>query len=253
MADFTPEQLERYSRQILLPGVGGRGQRRLMESRVCVVGAGGLGSPVLLYLAGAGVGTLDVVDSDAVEVSNLHRQIVHATPAIGSPKAGSAREALERLNPGVRIVPHAVRLTAENAGELIGPANVVVDGSDNYATRYALSDAALRLGKPLVSGALFRHEGQVAVFPNDGGAQSPCYRCAFPTPPAPGAVPSCSEAGILGPIAGIVGSIQAAEVMKLLLGIGESLAARLLVVDALSMEFRTIRLRRNPACEAHAC
>lgn len=247
-AAFTPEQMERYSRHLLLREVGPRGQRRLLASRVMVVGAGGLGCPVLAYLAAAGVGTLDVVDSDVVEPSNLQRQILHGTPDIGRPKTDSAREALAALNPDVRVVPHAVRLDETNAADLMAPADVVVDGSDNFATRYLVSDTARRLRKPLVAAALFRFEGQVTVFPNDGLPDSACYRCLFPTPPPPGFLPSCQEAGILGAVPGLLGSIQAAETLKVLLGIGESLAGRLLLVDVLAMEFRTVRLHRNPAC-----
>jgi adenylyltransferase/sulfurtransferase len=245
---FTNEQIERYARHIILPQVGGKGQRRLLESRVLVVGAGGLGSPVLLYLAAAGVGTLDVVDFDVVDASNLQRQVIHSTAGIGRPKAHSAAEAIRRLNPDVNVVVHETALLPGNAVDLFAKADVIVEGSDNFPTRYLVNDAAYFARKPLVSGALFQFEGQVTVFPNDGGEDSPCLRCLFPEPPPPGLVPSCQEAGILGAIPGIIGSMQATEVLKLLLGVGQSLAGRLLTLDALAMRWREIRLRRNPRC-----
>ncbi|MDK2972530.1 MAG: sulfur-carrier protein adenylyltransferase/sulfurtransferase [Candidatus Sumerlaeota bacterium] len=243
--------LERYSRNILLPGVGGRGQRRLLAARVAVVGLGGLGSPAALYLAASGVGTLDLIDSDAVELSNLQRQILHGTPDLGRPKTASAGEALARLNPGVHLNLHAERLDSGNAAELLGKADVILDGSDNFATRYLVNETAVRLGRPLVTASLFRFEGQAAVFLNAGGPEEPCYRCLFPVPPPAGALPSCQEAGILGSVAGLLGTIQATEALKLLLGIGEPLTGRVLGVDALSMEFTTLRVRRNPACPLH--
>ncbi len=245
---FTNDQIERYARHIILPQVGGKGQRRLLDSRVLVVGAGGLGSPVLLYLAAAGVGTLDVVDFDAVDASNLQRQVIHSTASIGHPKAHSAAEAIRALNPDVNVVVHETALLPGNALDLFAKADVIVEGSDNFPTRYLVNDAAFFARKPLVSGALFQFEGQVTVFPNDGGADSPCLRCLFPEPPPPGLVPSCQEAGILGAIPGIVGSVQATEVLKLLLGIGQPLVGRLLTFDALAMRWREIRLRRNPRC-----
>lgn len=243
--------IERYSRNILLPGVGGRGQRRLWDARVAVVGLGGLGSPAALYLAAAGVGALDLIDSDAVDLSNLQRQILHGTPDLGRPKTASAGEAIARLNPAVHLHLHAERLDAGNAAELLGKANVILDGSDNFATRYLVNETAVRLGTPLVTASLFRFEGQAAVFLNAGGAEEPCYRCLFPVPPPAGALPSCQEAGILGTVAGMLGTIQATEALKLLLGIGEPLAGRVLGVDALSMEFTSLRVRRNPACPLH--
>lgn len=245
---FTPEQTRRYARHIILPQVGGVGQRRLLDSKVCVVGAGGLGSPVISYLAAAGVGTLVVIDNDTVEESNLQRQIIHGTDDVGTPKVDSARDAVGAINPDVRVETRMVRLEESNARELLAGADVVVDGSDNFPTRYLVNDTTHHLGIPLVSGAMFRFEGQVTVFPQDGGVDSPCYRCLYPKPPAPGMVPSCAEAGILGCVPGVIGSIQATEVIKLLLGIGEPLVGKLLVYDALEMSFRTIGLRRDPDC-----
>jgi adenylyltransferase/sulfurtransferase len=241
---FSDEQVRRYSRHILLPEVGGVGQRRLLQSRVLVIGAGGLGSPVVMYLAAAGVGTIGVVDFDSVEVSNLQRQVIHGTSDIGRPKVESAAETARDINPDVNIESHQVRLTSQNAFDLIGQYDVVVDACDNFPTRYLANDACVLLGKPLVHGAIYRFDGQTTVFkPGEG-----CYRCLFPAPPPPGAVPSCAEAGVLGVLPGIIGTIQATEVIKLLLGIGETLAGRLLIFDALNMDFRDIRLRRNPAC-----
>lgn len=246
--DFTELQLERYARHIVLPKVGGKGQRRLLASRVFVVGAGGLGSPILMYLASAGVGTIEVIDDDLVDLSNLQRQIVHATPRVGTPKVESAARAIAEINPDVRVITHRERLTRHNALALFAHADLILDGSDNFPTRFLVNDAAWMLRKPLVSGAMFRFEGQVTVFPNDGGADSPCYRCVFPEPPPPGLVPTCQEAGIFGSIPGVIGSIQATEAIKILLGLGEPLAARLLLFDALEMRFREVRLHRDPAC-----
>jgi molybdopterin/thiamine biosynthesis adenylyltransferase len=245
---FTNEQIERYARHIILPQVGGKGQRRLLGSRVLVVGAGGLGSPVLLYLAAAGVGTIDIIDFDVVDASNLQRQVIHTTADLGRPKAISAAESIRALNPDVNVVVHEDALLPSNALELFRACDVIVEGSDNFPTRYLVNDAAHLARKPLVSGALFQFEGQVTVFPNDGGADSPCLRCLFPEPPAPGLIPSCQEAGIFGVVPGIIGSMQAAEVIKLLLGIGKPLAGRMLTLDALAMKWREIKLRRNPRC-----
>ena len=245
---LTDAQAERYARHVILPQVGGKGQRRLLASRVFVVGAGGLGSPAIMYLAAAGVGTIEVADFDNVDLSNLQRQIIHATHSIGTPKVESARESVAARNPDVEFIAHNERLTAANIMERIAHADVVIDGSDNFPTRFLVNDACWLARKPLVSGAMQRFEGQVTVFANDGGANSPCYRCLFPEPPPPGLVPSCQEAGILGVISGVVGSLQATEAIKLLLGIGDSLAGRLLVYDALGASFRTIKLRRDPKC-----
>ena len=244
-ADF----LERYSRHLRLPEVGIDGQRRLEASRVLLVGAGGLGSPVAFYLAAAGVGQLRLVDDDVVDRSNLQRQILHVEAAIGTAKVESARERLAALNPRVRIEPVAARVTAANVEALLDGIDVVVDGSDNFPLRYLLNDACVKLGKPQVYGAVQRFEGQVSVF--DAGrhrGRCPCYRCLFPEPPPPQFAPSCAEAGVLGVLPGIVGLLQANEAIKLLLGIGESLAGRLLQFDALAMRFREIRLAPDPAC-----
>lgn len=243
-ADFSEEQIRRYARHIILPEVGGKGQRRLLASRVLVLGAGGLGSPVAMYLAAAGVGTLGIVDFDRVEISNLQRQIIHGGRDLGRPKAQSAAETAADLNPDVRVVPYDVRLTSENALAIISDYDVVVDASDNFPTRYLANDACVLAGKPLVHGSIYRFDGQATVFmPGQG-----CYRCLFPAPPPPGTVPSCAEAGVLGVLPGVIGTIQATETIKVLLGIGRTLASRLLVFDALAMEFREVQLRRNPAC-----
>lgn len=242
---YSDEWIERYSRQLILPEVGAKGQRKINEARVLIVGAGGLGSPVSLYLAAAGVGTIGIVDSDAVELSNLHRQIVHTSYDVGHPKALSAKETLEAINPDVEVIPYQARLTSENIMDIIADYDVVVDGSDNFPTRYLVNDACVMLGKPLSSGAILRFEAQVTtIIPK----QSACYRCIFPAPPPPGHVPSCQEAGVIGPICGIIGAIQATEVVKLIIGKGELLTDRMLVCDALRMEFRKIHLRRNTDC-----
>lgn len=238
--------LRRYARQVLLPEVGLTGQRKLRAGRVLCVGAGGLGSPVALYLAAAGVGRLGIVDFDHVDLSNLQRQVLHGTPDVGRPKTQSAVETLRRLNPDVEVVPHTVRLTAENAQEILSGYDVVVDGTDNFPTRYLVNDACVMLGKPNVYGAIFRWEGQVSLFaPHREG---PCYRCLFPEPPPAGTVPSCAEAGVLGVLPGVIGCLQATEVLKLLLGQGRSLLGRLVVFDALSLQFRELRLRRDRGC-----
>lgn len=242
---FVREDLIRYSRHFVLPHMGVEGQRKLAGARVALVGAGGLGSPAALYLAAAGVGTLGVVDADLVDLSNLQRQVLHRVSHLGRPKVDSARENLQELNPGVEVVPHPVRLTSVNALEILDGYDLVVDGSDNFPTRYLVNDACVILGKPYVYGAVDRWEGQVSVF---GTADGPCYRCLFREPPPPGLVPGCAEAGVLGVLPGIMGSLQAAEVIKLLLGVGESLAGRLLIFDALALSFREVRLRRNPEC-----
>ena len=251
MFGFTEEQIRRYSRQIILSQVGGKGQRKLLASKVLVVGAGGLGSPAALYLAAAGVGTLGLVDFDVVDLSNLHRQILHHTGDVGRPKTESAAETLRALNPDVSLAPHRERLTAENCLDLLEPYDVIVEGSDNFPTKYLVNDACVLLGKPLVLGAVYQFEGQAAVFHADDG---PCYRCIFPDPPPPNAVPSCQEAGVLGVVPGIIGSIQATETLKLLLGIGETLTGRLLVFDALHMSFMDVEMKRNadcPVCGEH--
>jgi len=244
--DFTEDEISRYSRHILLKEVGGTGQAKLRDARVLVVGAGGLGSPLLLYLAAAGVGTLGVVDDDAVELSNLQRQIAHTAERIGTSKAESAAAAARAINPGVRVEAHATRLSAANAPEMIAGYDIVCDGSDNFPTRFLLADACKLAGRTLVSAAVLRFEGQLSVFkPHEGG---PCYRCLYPEAPPPGMVPSCAEAGVLGAVTGVMGTLQATEVLKEIMGIGESLAGRLLVWDALATRFRTIRLPRDPHC-----
>ncbi len=246
---LTVEQRARYSRHILLPEVGEEGQVRLLESRVLLVGAGGLGSPAALYLAAAGVGTIGIVDFDVVDVSNLQRQILHNVDRIGQPKVDSARDTLTALNPDVKVVTYNARLSADNVLDIFAEYDVIVDGADNFPTRYLVNDAALHLRKPVVHGSVFRFEGQVTVFDPYVG---PCYRCQFPEPPPPELAPSCAEAGVLGVVTGIIGSIQAIEAAKILLDIGEGLTGRLLIYDGLSQEFRTLRVRRDPECPACA-
>lgn len=241
---LTKEQLSRYSRQIILEEMGVAGQRRLMDSKVLVVGAGGLGSPSSLYLAAAGIGTLGIVDGDRVDLSNLHRQIIHYTHDIGRPKTQSARRTLEDVNPDVTVVPYQTTLTSENAFEIIGQYDVVINGSDNFPTRYLINDACVMLSKPLIDASILKWEGQATTFLPGRG----CYRCLFPTPPPPGAVPSCAEGGIVGAVAGFMGTLQAIEAVKVVLGAGETLANRLLLFDALEGEVRMLRWNRNPAC-----
>lgn len=241
---LTPDEAMRYSRHIIMPQVGSVGQRQLRNARVLVVGAGGLGSPVAIYLALAGVGTIGVVDFDVVDLSNLQRQLLHRTEDVGRPKIESAVDTLQAYNPHVRVVTHPAPLTSENALEVIGDYEIVVNGADNFATRYLVNDAAYLLGKTLVDGSILLFDGQATVFEPGAG----CYRCLYPTPPPPGLVPSCAEAGVLGAITGIVGSIQATEVFKQVLGVGRPLTGRLLLVDALTMEFREMKLRRDPQC-----
>ncbi len=244
---LSQEEILRYSRHLVIPDVGIEGQRRLKDSRILMVGAGGLGSPVGLYLAAAGVGTLGIVEFDTVDLTNLQRQVLHGTKDVGRKKLDSARERLGDVNPHVRVEAHEARLTSANALEILGGYDLVVDGTDNFATRYLVNDACVLLSKPNVYGSIFRFEGQATVFCTDGG---PCYRCLYPEPPPPGLVPSCAEGGVLGVLPGLLGMVQATEAVKLVLGAGESLAGRLLLVDALRMQFRTVRLRRDPACPA---
>lgn len=241
---FTREQVMRYSRHILLSEVGGEGQRKLLNSRVLLIGAGGLGSPAALYLAAAGVGTLGIVDFDRVDLSNLQRQILHGQSDVGRLKVDSAAETLAEVNPEVEVVKHVERLSSENALGIFSGYDVVLDGTDNFATRYLINDACVLLGKPLVHGSIFRFEGQITLFAPGKG----CYRCLFASPPPPGTVPSCAEAGVLGVLPGIVGSMQAVEAIKWILGIGEPLVNRLLLFDALAMEFREVKIRRDPRC-----
>jgi molybdopterin/thiamine biosynthesis adenylyltransferase/rhodanese-related sulfurtransferase len=243
---LTPEQRSRYSRHLLIPEVGVEGQLKLLESRVLLIGAGGLGSPASLYLAAAGVGTLGIVDDDRVDASNLQRQIAHSTERLGEWKADSAKQTLEALNPDVNVITYKERLTSENADRIFGDGwDVVVDGADNFPTRYLVNDASIWHDVPVVHGSIYRFEGQVTVFkPFEG----PCYRCLFPQPPPPELAPSCAEGGVLGVLPGIVGSLQASEALKLCLGIGDSLAGRLLLFDALATEFSEVTLRRDPNC-----
>jgi molybdopterin-synthase adenylyltransferase len=251
--DFSDQQVRRYARHILLDEIGGAGQAKLLAARVLVIGAGGLGSPLLLYLAAAGIGTIGVVDDDVVDLSNLQRQIAHTTDRVGQPKVESARIAVAAVNPDVRLEAHRTRLTAANASDLISRYDVVADGSDNFPTRFLVNDACWFAGKPLVSAAVLRFDGQLATFrPRGpvpkGGEPAPCYRCLYREPPPPGEVPSCAEAGVLGAFCGALGGLQATEVIKELLGIGESLAGWLLITDALSATWRRIRIRRDPGC-----
>ncbi len=244
--DFSEDEIARYSRHILLSEVGGTGQARLRAARVLVIGAGGLGSPLMLYLAAAGVGTVGVIDDDRVELSNLQRQVAHTTDRVGVAKVRSAAEAVRAINPAVAVEMHETRLTAANALELVGGYDLVCDGSDNFPTRFLVADACALARRTLVSAAVLRFDGQLSVFkPHAGG---PCYRCLHPAPPPPGLVPSCSEAGILGAVTGVMGTLQATEALKEIIGIGDSLSGRLLIWDALGARTRTIRLPRDPTC-----
>jgi adenylyltransferase/sulfurtransferase len=241
---LTPERVTRYSRHIIMPQVGSVGQRKLFDARVLMVGAGGLGSPVAMYLALAGVGTIGIVDFDVVDLSNLQRQILHQNDDIGKPKVVSARETLNAYNPDVKVITHEAPLHSENAMEILSQYDIIVNGADNFAVRYLVNDACVFLKKPLVDGSILMFDGQATVYlPGKG-----CYRCLYPTPPPPGMVPSCAEAGVLGAMCATIGSIQATEVLKLILGIGESLQGRLLLYDALTMEMRQVRIRRDPNC-----
>jgi len=239
------DQIERYSRQILLPNVGGKGQEKLLNAKVLIIGAGGLGSPAALYLASAGIGTLGIVDSDKVELNNLQRQIVHSVNTVGMLKAESAKDRLNAINPDVKVIPYNIRLTSENILDIIKDYDIVVDGSDNFPTRYLVNDACVFSNKPLSHGGIFRFDGQaITILPH----KSACYRCLFSEPPPPGLVPSCQEAGVLGAVAGIIGVIQANEVLKYILGIGELLAGKLLVFNALDSFFRQVKVSRDPKC-----
>ncbi len=245
MPGLTPEEIQRYSRHLMLPEMGIEGQERLKESSVLCIGAGGLGSPMALYLAAAGIGRLGMVDFDVVEFSNLQRQIIHTTSDVGRSKLASARDKLESINPNVKVEAHETRLSSENALELFRNYDIIADGTDNFPTRYLVNDACVLTGKPNVYGSIFRFEGQASVFGVPGG---PCYRCLYPEPPPPGLVPSCAEGGVLGVLPGLVGTIQATEAIKLLLGIGRPLVGRLLLFDALELKFREVRLRPDPGC-----
>jgi adenylyltransferase/sulfurtransferase len=244
--ELNNDELRRYSRHVILPEVGLEGQRKIRNARVLCIGAGGLGSPLALYLAAAGIGKLGIVDFDKVDITNLQRQLLHGTADVGRAKTQSAREALQRINPHVEVVLHETRLTSENALDIIRPYDVVADGTDNFPTRYLTNDACVLLRKPNVYGSIFRFEGQASVFaPHLGG---PCYRCLYPEPPPPGLVPSCAEGGVLGVLPGIIGLIQATEVLKLTVGMGSLLLNRLLLFQALEMKFRELKLRRDPGC-----
>jgi sulfur-carrier protein adenylyltransferase/sulfurtransferase len=240
------DEIRRYSRHLILPEVGMAGQKKICSTSVLCIGAGGLGSPIAMYLAAAGIGKLGILDFDKVDFSNLQRQIIHGTPDVGRPKTESARETINNINPNCDVVIHETRLSSENAMEIIGQYDIVVDGTDNFPTRYLTNDACVLLKKPNVYGSIFRFEGQASVFaPHLGG---PCYRCLYPEPPPPGMVPSCAEGGVLGVLPGIVGTIQATEILKLALGKGSSLIGRLLLFNALDMKFRELKLRRDPEC-----
>lgn len=244
--DFTEDQIRRYARHILLPEVGGTGQATLLGSRVLVVGAGGLGSPLVLYLAAAGVGTIGLVDDDTVDLSNLQRQIAHTTARLGMAKVDSAAEAVAQINPDVRIIRHRTRLDIDNVMGLLGDYDIVADGSDNFATRFLLNDACHFARKTLVSAAILRFDGQLSTYKTHAGG--PCYRCIFREPPPPGQIPSCAEAGVLGAVAGTLGTLQATEVVKELLGIGTGMSGQLLIYDALETTFRTVRVKPDPGC-----
>jgi molybdopterin/thiamine biosynthesis adenylyltransferase/rhodanese-related sulfurtransferase len=247
MTTLAQAELLRYSRHLILPDVGVPGQEKLKAARVLLIGAGGLGSPAALYLAAAGVGTLGLVDFDNVDVTNLQRQILHGTKDVGRPKLESARERIADVNPHVRLETYETALTSKNALDIFSGYDIVVDGTDNFATRYLVNDACVLQGKPNVYGSIFRFEGQASVFALPDG---PCYRCLFPEPPPPGLVPSCAEGGVLGVLPGLVGTIQATEAIKLIVGIGQPLAGRLLLIDTLGMQFRTVNIRKDPACPA---
>lgn len=243
--NFTDEQVTRYSRHILLPEVGGKGQKKIAQAKILIVGAGGLGSPAAFYLAAAGVGTIGLIDSDVVDLSNLQRQVIHQTPDVGRPKVQSAREKIEALNPDVKVVTYEDRFLAKNALELVRGYDVVIDGVDNFPAKFLINDACVLAGKPLVHGGILRFDGRVTtIIPR----QSACYRCVFKHPPPPGLVASCQEAGVIGVLAGIIGTIQATEALKLVLGIGRPLTNRLLDFDARRTAFREIKTRRNPHC-----
>jgi adenylyltransferase/sulfurtransferase len=246
--DLDDERLERYARHVILDEVGEAGQLALLRAKVLVIGAGGLGAPVLMYLAAAGVGTLGIVDHDVVDLSNLQRQIIHSTEEIGEPKVRSAAERIEELNPDVTVHQHRTRLSESNARDLFADYDLIVDGSDNFAARYVANDAALALKKPLISAALVRFEGQLTTFkPYEGG---PCYRCLYPEPPDPELVPRCDTVGIFGAVAGVMGSLQATEVLKEILGLGTGMTGRLLLFDALDQTFHTVAVPKDPDCSA---
>lgn len=246
--NFTEDQIQRYSRQIVLKEVGGKGQRKLREAKIFLVGAGGLSSPAALYLAAAGVGRLGIIDADRVDLSNLQRQILHTTESVNTPKVESAQAMLTALNPDCAVRAHGEPLTTRNVESLFHDYDLIIDGTDNFSTRYLVNDAAFFLHKPLVTGSIFRFEGQITTFFIDATTRGPCYRCLYPEPPPPGVIPSCQEAGVLGVLAGTIGVLQAVEALKLVLGIGQPLAGKLMTYDALAMRFRTLKVRRDPSC-----
>lgn len=241
---FAPEQVQRYSRHIIMPQVGSVGQRKLLDASVLLVGAGGLGSPLGMYLAAAGVGKIGIVDFDSVDITNLHRQLLHGNEDIGRPKVESAEDTIHSINPDVEVVKIPIHMNSENAMEIAKDYDILVDGTDNFPTRYLINDVGVLAGKPVVHGSIFMFEGQITTFlPGQG-----CYRCLYPAPPPPGMVPSCSEAGVLGVLPGIIGSIMAVEAIKVILGLGTTLVNRLLMFDALDMDFRKVKIRRDPGC-----
>jgi adenylyltransferase/sulfurtransferase len=244
-AELSVDEVKRYSRHLIIPDVGMTGQKRLKNAKVLVVGAGGLGSPALLYLAAAGVGTLGIVDFDVVDESNLQRQIIHGVSDIGHPKAESARDSIREINPYVEVILHEERLDSDNAMQIFEPYDLIVDGTDNFATRYLVNDAAVLLGKPYVWGSIYRFDGQASVFWAEHG---PCYRCLYPEPPPPGMVPSCAEGGVLGVLCASIGSIQVNEAIKIITGIGDPLVGRLMIYDALEMTYRSVQVRKDPEC-----
>ena len=243
--NLSNKEVERYSRHLIMPEVGMDGQLKLKSASVLCVGAGGLGSPVALYLAAAGIGKIGIVDFDVVDYSNLQRQIIHGTPDVGRKKIDSAKDRLNAINPEVSVILHETELSTNNALEILGDYDIIVDGTDNFPTRYLVNDACVLLGKPNVYGSIFRFEGQAAVFATKNG---PCYRCLYPEPPPPGLVPSCAEGGVLGILPGVIGAIQATEAVKLVLGAGQPLINRFLIYDALSMRFRELKLKKDPEC-----
>ena len=245
MIDFTDEQIERYSRHIILPEVGGEGQSKLLESKVLLIGAGGLGSPAAFYLAAAGIGNMGIVDFDTVDLSNLQRQIIHNTERIGMLKTESAKRTIANLNPDVNVTVYNERLSSENIMHLFEGYDYILDGTDNFATRYLINDACVMTGKTNIHGSIFRFEGQVTIFKPDEG---PCYRCLYPEPPPPGLVPNCQEGGVLGVLAGVIGNLQVVETLKLILDRGETLVGSLLIYDALKTEFRRLKLKKDPQC-----
>ena len=242
---LSQDQIERYSRQILLPNIGGKGQEKILNAKVLIIGAGGLGSPCALYLASAGIGRIGIVDSDSVELNNLQRQVLHSVKNVGSPKVESAKERLNAINPDIEVIPHNIRLASGNILGIIKDYDIIVDGSDNFPTRYLVNDTCVLAKKPLSHGGIFRFDGQaITILPK----KSACYRCLFPEPPPPGLVPSCQEGGILGAVAGVIGTIQANEVLKYVLGIGDLLAGKLLVFNALDSSFRQVKVPKDPKC-----